>query len=147
MKVNISQAAKLAGKSRGTLYKHIKQGKITTEKDELDNPVIDVAELNRVYGLDPEQGEQSKNVHNEQSSAPEKQGGDTHKIELLELKLAHFEKELQTSEERRAMAEKQVTELTEIVKKQTYMLAAPKEEAEAQQEPSKKSFWGRLFGS
>ena len=50
MKMNMSQAAKAAGKDRKTLYRHAKKGKLTVGKDSNGNPVIDVAELERVYG-------------------------------------------------------------------------------------------------
>ena len=49
-KVSISEAARLTGKPRSTLHRHIKKGKVTKETDGQGNPVIDVAELERVYG-------------------------------------------------------------------------------------------------
>jgi chromosome segregation ATPase len=50
MKVTISKAAEMAGVTRATLYRHIEKKGITVEKDEDDNPKIDVSELVRVYG-------------------------------------------------------------------------------------------------
>lgn len=49
-RLNLTQAAKAAGVTRRTLYNHINQGKVTTSRDEKNNPVIDVSELIRVYG-------------------------------------------------------------------------------------------------
>ena len=49
-KVSISEAARLTGKSRVTIHRHIEKGKLTKEQDGLGNPVLDVAELERVYG-------------------------------------------------------------------------------------------------
>jgi hypothetical protein len=48
-KVNITQAAKMAGVSRGTIHNHIKSGKLSTEKTADGKPVIDVSELLRVF--------------------------------------------------------------------------------------------------
>lgn len=50
MKVNISQAAEMAGVTRATLYRHIEKKGISVEKDDDNNPRIDVSELVRVYG-------------------------------------------------------------------------------------------------
>ena len=50
MKLNISQAAKAVGKDRKTLYRHAEKGRLTVGKDGNGNPVIDVSELERVYG-------------------------------------------------------------------------------------------------
>ncbi|MGJ3448924.1 entry exclusion protein 1 [Enterobacter sp. PTB] len=47
--LNLTQAAQAAGITRRTLYNHIKQGKISTSRDKKNNPVIEVAELIRVY--------------------------------------------------------------------------------------------------
>ena len=50
MKVNITQAVKLTGKSRTTLYNHLKSGKLSAEYDDVQNRLIDISELERVYG-------------------------------------------------------------------------------------------------
>lgn len=49
-KVNLSQASKLAGKNRTTIWRHIKAGKLSSERDYEGNPLIDTSELIRVYG-------------------------------------------------------------------------------------------------
>jgi hypothetical protein len=49
-KVNLSEAARLTGKARVTIHRHIDNGKLTKEIDGAGNPVVDVAELERVYG-------------------------------------------------------------------------------------------------
>lgn len=50
MKVNISEASKMAGITRATFYRHIEAKGITIEKDTDGNPKVDVSELVRVYG-------------------------------------------------------------------------------------------------
>lgn len=48
--VSISEAARLAGVSRSTLYRvYIKSGKISVSQNDRGQPVIDVAELLRVF--------------------------------------------------------------------------------------------------
>lgn len=50
MQHNISQAAKLVGKSRATIYKHIKQGRLSAQSNHAGNKYITTDELLRCYG-------------------------------------------------------------------------------------------------
>lgn len=49
-RLKISEAARLVGLNRKTLYKHIKQGKVSSGVDSLGAKYIDAAELHRAYG-------------------------------------------------------------------------------------------------
>jgi hypothetical protein len=49
-KVSISEAARLTGKPRSTLHRHIVSGTLSKESDGQGKPVLDIAELERVYG-------------------------------------------------------------------------------------------------
>lgn len=49
-KVNLSKAAVLVGKNRTTIWRHVKVGKVSVERDRDGNPLIDTSELIRVYG-------------------------------------------------------------------------------------------------
>ncbi|MGX2962143.1 MerR family transcriptional regulator [Shewanella sp. FeAMO] len=49
-KLNLSQAAKVVNKSRVTIWRHIKSGKLSAERDRDGNPLVDTSELLRVYG-------------------------------------------------------------------------------------------------
>ncbi len=49
MKLNKSRAAKAVGITRATLDRHIKEKKLSTEKNGRGHLVIDVSELERVY--------------------------------------------------------------------------------------------------
>lgn len=51
-KLNITQTAKHVGLSRTSIYRHIRSGKITAERDQDGNPMIDLSEIERVYGRD-----------------------------------------------------------------------------------------------
>ena len=48
-KLNLTQAAQAAGIARGTLYRHIKGGKVACEENGNGERVIDTSELLRVY--------------------------------------------------------------------------------------------------
>lgn len=50
MLVSISKAAEMVGVTRATLYRHIEKKGISVQKDEDNNPKIDISELMRVYG-------------------------------------------------------------------------------------------------
>lgn len=84
--VNISGAARLTGKSRATVQRHIKSGKLSIGKDAAGNPVIDTSELCRVYG--------SIQAHDTQLTASVTQD-DTPTLELLreQLRQAHEREE------------------------------------------------------
>ena len=51
MQVSISKAAEMVGVTRATLYRHIDKKGIRVLKDQNNNPKIEVAELERVYGM------------------------------------------------------------------------------------------------
>lgn len=50
VKHSISEAARITGKSRSTIHRHIKSGKVSKEISEGGSPVVDTSELQRVYG-------------------------------------------------------------------------------------------------
>ncbi len=54
-KVGAQRAAELTGKSKSTIQRAMKNGKISFEKDKSGRRVIDVSELDRAFGLAPEQ--------------------------------------------------------------------------------------------
>lgn len=73
-KINITQAAKLAGISRTTLYNtYIKSGQITVSKDRKGNKQIDTSELLRVFGvLATEQLDSTAERQGEQHLTPDR---------------------------------------------------------------------------
>ena len=48
---SVTEAAKLAGVTRRTIYRHIKAGKLSASVTDSDNTVIETSELLRVYGV------------------------------------------------------------------------------------------------
>ncbi len=164
-KISISEAARLTGKNRSTLHRHIKAGKLSKHFDNDDNPVLDTSELSRVYQsfkmpATLQQGEtlpQSNSV--QQSATPPETSNATGEIELLKLKLLHAEEKITIEESRRREAEhrerearEEVKRLLGVVEKQTYLLAAPQapggqtqEEIQPEPEQPKGNWWKRLF--
>jgi hypothetical protein len=49
-KLNLSQAAKVTGKNRTTIWRHINSGKLSAERNRDGLPFVDTSELIRVYG-------------------------------------------------------------------------------------------------
>src|SRR5262245_8717781 len=70
-KLNISQAAMLAGVSRATIHKYLKSGKLSVSVNGAGSRVIDVAELERVYGPLVTPDTLSTNSKGLQSETPE----------------------------------------------------------------------------
>jgi len=54
MVVGLTEAAKLAGKPRSTLVRHVKAGRLSTVQDSSGKLRFDTAELSRCYSLQPE---------------------------------------------------------------------------------------------
>ena len=56
-KVGAQRAAELTGKSKSTIQRAMKSGKLSFELDGNDRRVIDVSELERAFGLVPQESE------------------------------------------------------------------------------------------
>jgi len=131
--LNMSQAAQAAGITRRTLYNHVKQGKVTTSRDEKNNPVVDVAELIRAYGnvslpvkkipIVTHRKNAQENFPSEQLQAMQK--------EIAELKLAvtHMLEDKTARESERKQYEEEISTLNEKLERER-----------------KKGFWARLLG-
>ena len=137
-KVSKSMAAKMAGVSRPTIDKKIRSGLLSAEKKEDGTTVIDVAELERVFGklVAPDAPQPArKGLHSDTSQVTSILQS---QIELLqrELDVKRQEQEREREEYRR-----EKDRLFGIIEKQTLLLPAPKKP-----EP-KKTFWQRLFSS
>ena len=65
---SVTEAAKLAGVTRRTIYRHIKAGKLSASVTGGDNTVIETSELLRVYGVlsQPEPEKVSPGSHENQ---------------------------------------------------------------------------------
>lgn len=150
-KLNMSEAARAAGITRATLYRHIDKGKLSKEEDADGNPVIDMSEMLRVYpklNSDYKRDTTDNPVSKPVRDAEQNTGG----TDLLQLRLEQAERERDTERERREQAEVRERETKEemqrligIIETQSKQLVAPREEATTS--PSaKRGFWGGLFG-
>jgi len=65
---SVTEAAKLAGVTRRTIYRHIKAGKLSASATGSDNTTIETSELLRVYGVlsQPEPEQVSTGSHENQ---------------------------------------------------------------------------------
>lgn len=131
-KLNISQAAKASGKSRSTIQRHIKSGKLSVSQDATGNIEIDTAELLRVFG----ELKQNATALQHVPDAPEsdrKQQLDTGVSVAVEA----LKKELERAQEREVWLQKQVSEKDEKIKRLeernehliTRLLPAPTDES------------------
>jgi hypothetical protein len=132
-KVNKSQAAKMARVSRPTIDKKIKSGELSAEKQYDGSVLIDVSELERVFGslVAPDTMQPArKDLHADTSQV----------AAILQSQIELLQREIYTLREEREKDRREREQLLEIIQSQTRLLPAPKEP-----EP-KKTFWQRLFG-
>ncbi len=61
-KVGAQRAAELTGRSKSTIQRAMKNGKISFEKDPNGRRVIDVSELDRAFGLQPTEAQAASNT-------------------------------------------------------------------------------------
>ncbi len=102
MQITIKEIQNQWGIARATIYKHIKSGKLSR----LDNGLVDVSEVIRVYG------EPSKNT---QVDIKETRIDDQEKSLLLQ-KIAFLESQLSQAEKREEWLKSQVEKAQETIK-------------------------------
>ena len=157
-KISISEAARLTGKNRSTLHRHIKTGKLSKDSDDEGNPVLDTSELARVYpSFKVPVAKQHPPVvlqsnSKQQAATPYETSYATVEIELLKLRLQNAEEKITIEESRRREAEQREREAKEeinrllgIVEKHTYLLAASQAPEEVPSEQPRTGWWKRLF--
>ena len=145
MYLTLGQAAKEAKKSKATISKYIKNGKLSVVEKGKDGFKIDPSELFRVFPLSEQQtvdNEQSQtlansNILNESSSIKTL-------LEELQNDKEDYKRRLDNAEER-------ITKLTETISQQTLLIAdmrsASQKAAEQKEEATRrKGFWGWLVG-
>ncbi len=143
MNLNISQASRAANKSRKTIYRHIETGKLSAQKDTLGNTVIDIVELERVYGsikVDEKINATDSTSQKVVQSVSSKQS-DTADVEALKAELKLFKRELEIEKERRVSLEEEKQRMLGIIESQ----AASMKQLAPSQNAQKKGFWSRLF--
>ena len=147
--IGISEAARLVGKTRNTLYRFMKDGKLSYHSGESGARTVDVSELLRVFpyaakaigesykcdtSSDTNMTESDSNVTGSDSNiTPDTQGKDE-VIQLLKAQLAEAAKREAWLKERIEALEKRLP-------------LPPGQGDQAASQPEKpKGFWARLFG-
>lgn len=121
--VSISEAARLTGKSRATLQRHIKSGRLSVGRDETGSPLIDTAELIRVYGsIKTDDAPQAASMIQDDTAT-----------------IAVLREQLRLAQEREEWLKNQLEAEQERSRELERRMLPPGE-------PEKKGFFARLFG-
>lgn len=123
MSYTLGTAAKAVGKSKATISKAIKSGKLSATKHDNGSYSIEAVELHRVYPPTP-----SETVASKPSDTPNETGGNPNEIILLQVKLEAAQKRIEDLEEDRDQWRQQANRLLS-------------------HSPQPKGFWKRLFGN
>lgn len=129
-KVTLQRAAELTGRSRSTIHRAMEKGRLSFEKDETGNRVIDVSELDRAFGLRPQRDA-------EPDDALELQ---RHGVQLIELRA-----QLEIERSKRALLEERVDELRE--ERDRWRNQAERMLTDQRAPPPYRSLWQRLTGA
>jgi len=124
MSYTLGEAAIATGKSKSTLSKAIKAGKITAFKNDNGAFEIEPSELHRLYPPAPLAIEEntSESIDSEQNATPESTPKNTSNIEVLEAKLQMANERI---EELKADKEKLEVDKEQWRQQATNLLAAP----------------------
>ncbi len=98
-KVGAQRAAELTGKSKSTIQRAMNTGKLSYEMDSNNRRIIDVSELERVYGLSGSSSSSSSGGMNSQTTveAELKKATDMIEMERMKMKIKMLEDQLETS--------------------------------------------------
>lgn len=97
-KVGAQRAAELTGRSKSTIQRAMKSGKISCDVDANGRRVIDVAELDRAFGLLPQQDAEGERGGNVVGMEIEK-AAMTLEVERLKMRIRMLEDQLDTAKE------------------------------------------------
>lgn len=96
-KVGAQRAADLTGKSKSTIQRAMNSGKLSYEMDANNRRIIDVSELERVFGLSSPA--QSNTAANTSVEAELKKATDMIEMERMKMKIKALEDQLDTAKE------------------------------------------------
>lgn len=103
-KVGAQRAADLTGRSKSTIQRAMNSGKLSFEIDANDRRIIDVSELDRVFGLLPQQngsanGGNTASAQETTSQAELQRAADMLEIERLKMRVRMLEDQLEMTRE------------------------------------------------
>jgi hypothetical protein len=109
----ITAAHRITGKSRTTLQRHIKQGKLSTTHDDDGNKLIDASELIRVYGDDCDFSREEGGTGSADHAAPQSEPAVLHRLASVQQQLDLVQEERRREREQ---LQSQITQLQETLR-------------------------------
>jgi hypothetical protein len=97
-KVGAQRAAELTGRSKSTIQRSMNSGKLSYELDANDRRIIDVSELERVFGLAP-QGAAQSTGSSDTVEVELKKASDLIEMERMKMRIKALEDQLDMKEE------------------------------------------------
>lgn len=97
-KVGAQRAADLTGKSKSTIQRAMNAGKLSYEMDANNRRIIDVSELERVFGLEP-QGNASQSSGEAAVETELKKAADLIEMERMKMRIRALEDQLDMTQE------------------------------------------------
>lgn len=112
-KVGVQRAAELTGKSKSTIQRSMNTGKISFEKDNNGRRVIDVSELERVFGIQEQNAMQHNSMTHELEKAKQLLESERMKMQIraLEDKLHAAEEQIEDLKGQRDKWQKQADQV------------------------------------
>lgn len=158
--LNLSEAAKAAGVNRSTIYRKVKKGEISSTLDASGNPLIHVAELQRVYpkltlATGDALGQMPQVPHDATGQMPHATGQLHADNRVLQVQLEAKDRE--TEDLRRQLREEKerheetraekarFLDMLEEAQKRIPALPAPAEQPTVEEPQPKQTLWNRLF--
>lgn len=109
--VGITEAGKLTGRSRATIYRYLKDSRLSSSSGPSGETLIDTAELLRVFGAFP-----SRDTSDERINDPLRDGSETKEsVAVLRAKLAAAEDILKLKDELLSMKDQVIAQLERTV--------------------------------
>ena len=140
MYLTLGQAAKEAKKSKATISKYIKNGKLSVINKTDDGFQIDPAELFRVFPQDKQQTEQNEqsqtHINSHKNSVLEKE------IEVLRETIEELKLDKEDYKTRLDNAERRIAKLTDTISQQTLLLTDMREKSQIKPVERNKKFLG-----
>ena len=127
-KVTLLRASELTGRSRSTIHRAMEKGRLSFEKDETGNRVIDVSELDRVFGLRPQH---------------EADPVDTDELHRHDVQLIELRAQLEIERSKRALLEERVDELRE--ERDRWRNQAERMLTDQREQAPRPGFWQRML--
>lgn len=149
MKLTLGQAAKHAGRAKGTLSKALTSGQISASKDEKGRWQIDPSELNRWMEANPFRNgsEMVLETPNEDGETPNEKSGLSVEVKMLREQIARIDSD---REREREQLSERIDELREQIARQSadyrQSLAVLTDQRERAPEKPHKGFLARLWG-